>query len=333
MDALSDILRAVNLQGAVFFHARFTAPWRFESPHASTLAQALDPKAGHLILYHYVSEGECTMLFEGLPPIRLKAGDVILIPHGDAHTMASSASAPTSARMDVQTILRQRPHVLEHGGGGAAGRLICGYLACDPRLLRPVLDALPRAVTVSLRQDGESHWLERSILDAVDEASSPKPGGDTVLAKLSEVMVVETLRRYIEQLRADQPSWLGGLRDRMVGRCLALMHERPAHPWTVDSLAKAVGVSRSGLAERFTHFVGQPPMQYLGKWRMALAANYLSSTSLSLTRIAEEIGYDTTPAFNRAFRREHGMPPATWRRDQARAAPPSAALPGNTAPG
>src|SRR6185436_15295234 len=152
----------------------------------------------------------------------------------------------------------------------------CGYMACDPRLLRPLLDALPRAVIVSLRQDGQSHWLERSIRDAVEEAATPKPGGESVLAKLSEVMVVETLRRYIGQIAADQPSWLGGLRDPLVGRSLSLMHERPAHPWTVDSLAKAVGASRSVLAERFAHFVGQPPMQYLVKWRLALAANYLS---------------------------------------------------------
>ena len=317
MDALSEILRVVNLKGAVFFQARFTAPWRYDSPDASTLARALDPAIEHLVLYHFLSEGECTVMFDGMPAIQLKAGDVILIPHGEAHTMASSASASPGAPLDMHAVLRQRPSSLDFGGGGQAGRLVCGYMACDPRLLRPILDALPRAVTVSLRRDGESHWLERSIGDALDEASSPKPGGESVLAKLSELMVVETLRRYIAQIGVDQQSWLGGLRDPMVGRCLSLMHEQPAHAWTVDSLAKAVGASRSVLAERFAHFVGQPPMQYLSKWRLALAANYLSSTSLSLSRIAEEIGYEADAAFSRAFRREYGVPPATWRRDHS----------------
>jgi AraC-like DNA-binding protein len=317
MDALSEILRVVNLKGAVFFQARFTAPWRYDSPDIATLAHALDPAIEHLVLYHFLSEGECTVSFEGMPPIQLKAGDVILIPRGDAHTMASSATAAPGAPLDMQAVLRDRPSFLDFGGGGRPGRLVCGYMACDPRLLRPILDALPRAVTVSLRANGESHWLERSIGDALDEASSPKPGSDSVLAKLSELMVVETLRRYIGQIGADQPSWLGGLRDAMVGRCLSLMHERPADPWTVDSLARAVGTSRSVLAERFAHFVGQPPMQYLVKWRLALAANYLSSTSLSLARIAEEIGYEADAAFSRAFKREYGVPPASWRRDRS----------------
>jgi len=331
MDALSEILRVVNLKGAVFFQARFTSPWRYESPDAATLARAFDSGGEHLVLYHLLTEGECSVIFDGMPPIQLRAGDVILIPHGDAHTMASPATARQNAQMDMQAVLRERPRVLDFGGTGEAGRFICGYMACDPRLLRPILEALPRAVTVSLRSGGESHWLERSIGDALEEASSPKPGGESVLAKLSEVMVVETLRRYIAQISSDQRSWLGGLRDQMVGKSLALMHEQPAHPWTVDTLAKSIGVSRSVLAERFTHFVGQPPIQYLAKWRMALAANYLSRTSLSLTRVAEEVGYETAAAFNRAFRREYGHPPATWRRDHAQVNAPS--LPaGNPSP-
>lgn len=317
MDALSEILRVVNLNGAVFFQARFTSPWRYESPDGPTLARALDRGLDHLVLYHFLTEGECSVIFEGMPPIQMRAGDVILIPHGDKHAMASPVSAAPSTPLDMHAILRDKPSLLDFGGGGDAGRFICGYMASDPRLLRPILEALPRAVVVSLRRGGESHWLERSIGDALEEASSPKPGGESVLAKLSELMVVETLRRYISQISSGQRSWLGGLRDQMVGRSLALMHERPAHPWTVDSLARTVGVSRSVLADRFTHFVGQPPIQYLGKWRMALAANYLGRTSLSLTRVAEEVGYETAAAFNRAFRREYGVPPATWRRDHA----------------
>ena len=316
MDALSQILKVVQLSGAIFFNARFTAPWCFTSPAEASLARALDLGTQRIVLYHYIVEGACLMTLEGVAPVRLGAGDIIVFPHGDAHTMASSAGAQPQ-QMDVQTILRDRSHVLQFGGGGETTRFVCGFMACDPRLFQPVLAALPRVVTVSVRGMHQSRWLEASLEHAVEEANSPRPGAEGVLAKLSEVMVVETLRQYVAQLSPEHTGWLSGLRDRAVGKCLALMHEKPAHPWTVDSLAREAAISRSVLAERFTHFVGQSPMQYLGRWRMALATNYLRRSALSLARIAEEVGYETDGAFSRAFRREFGMPPATWRRTHA----------------
>jgi AraC-like DNA-binding protein len=217
-------------------------------------------------------------------------------------------------RLDAQAILRERPKLLQFGGGGEATRFICGYMVCDPRLFQPVLVALPRVVTVSLPGLGPGRWLEASLQHAVEEAGAPGPGTEGVLAKLSEAMVMETLRLYVAQLAPEHPGWLSGLRDRIVGKCLALMHARPAHPWTVDSLAREVGASRSVLAERFSHFVGQSPMLYLGRWRMALATRHLRRSSLNLAGIAAEVGYETDAAFSRAFRREFGVPPATWRR-------------------
>jgi transcriptional regulator GlxA family with amidase domain len=192
-------------------------------------------------------------------------------------------------------------------------------MVCDPRLIQPLLAALPRVATISLGGTGESepHWLEASLRHVAQAADSLGPGAEGVLAKLSEVMVVETLRRYMAQLPPEHTGWLAGLRDRAVGKCLALMHAQPAHPWTVDAMAREVGASRSVLAERFTHFVGQSPMQYLGRWRMALATNYLRRSSMSVARVAEEVGYETDAAFSRAFRREFGLPPATWRRQNA----------------
>lgn len=313
MDALSEILKVVQLNGAMFFNARFTAPWCVESPAGASLAQTLGLGAERVLLYHFMVDGSCLVTLEGMAPLRLNAGDVIVFPHGDAHTMASAAGAQPQ-QMDAQSILRERPKVLHFGGGGEATRFICGYLVCDPRLLQPVLAALPRVVTVSLRGTDQSRWLEASLLHAVAEAEAPGPGAEGMLAKLSEVMVVETLRRYAAQLSPEHAGWLSGLRDRAVGKCLALMHEKPASAWTVDSLAREVGTSRSVLAERFTHFVGQSPMQYLGRWRMALATSYLRRSSLNVARIAEAVGYETDAAFSRAFRREFGVPPATWRR-------------------
>jgi AraC-like DNA-binding protein len=316
MDALSELLKVVQLNGAVFFDARLTAPWCVQSPNDSSLAKALGIGGERLVLYHYMAEGTCLITLEGMAPVRLNAGDVIVFPHGDAHTMASSEGGQPQ-QLDAKAILRERPKVLQFGGGGDTTRFVCGYLACDPRMFQPILTALPRVVTVNLRDMDKARWLEASLQHAVEEACSLRPGAEGMLAKLSEVMVVETLRQYVAQLSPEQTGWLSGLRDRVVGKCLALMHEKPAHPWTVDSLAREVAISRSVLAERFTHFVGQSPMQYLGRWRMALATNYLRRSSLSLARIAEEIGYETDAAFSRAFRREFGVPPATWRRAQA----------------
>lgn len=313
MDALSEILRVVQLNGAIFFNARFTAPWCFASPAEAALAPMLGLGTERVLLYHYMVEGSCLVTLDGMAPLRLSAGDIIVFPHGDAHTMASSADAQPQ-QMDAQAILRNRSKLLQFGGGGETTRFVCGYMACDPRLFQPVLAALPRVVTVSLRRMERAHWMEASLQHAVDEADSPGPGAEGLLAKLSEVMVVETLRHYVAQLSPEHTGWLSGLRDRAVGKCLALMHEKPAHPWTVDALAREVATSRSVLAERFTHYVGQSPMQYLGRWRMALATNYLRRSSLSLARIAEEVGYETDGAFSRAFRREFGVPPATWRR-------------------
>jgi AraC-like DNA-binding protein len=316
VDALSEILKVVQLNGAIFFNARFTAPWCVVSPAEASLAKILGPGAERVLLYHYVMEGSCVITLQGMAPLRLSGGDIMIFPQSDAHTMASSVGEQPQ-QMDAQAILRERPKVLQFGGGGESTRLVCGYITFDPRLFQPILAALPRVVTVSLRGMEYARWLEASLQHAVAEAQSARPGAEGVLSKLSEVMVVETLRQYAAQLPPEHAGWLSGLRDRTVGNCLALMHEKPAHPWTVESLAREVAASRSVLAERFTHFVGQSPMQYLGRWRMALVANYLRRSSLSLARIAEEVGYETDAALSRAFRREFGIPPATWRRMQA----------------
>jgi AraC-like DNA-binding protein len=314
MDALSEVLKVLHLDSAIFFKARFTAPWCLASPPADSVARRVDAGSRRLLFYHYFADGACTVKLDGLPSLQVQAGDIILFPHGDAHTMASTGVAGPGPLLDVQTLLRDTPDELQMGGGGAPTRIVCGYLSCDPILCRPLLAALPRVLTVRLR-DQRADWLERSFVYAVAEAAASEPGGAGVLAKLSEVLVVETLRRYISGMSDGQTGWLAGLRDRAVGKCLALMHEKPSHPWTLDSLAREAGTSRSVLAERFAHYVGQSPMQYLGKWRMAVASNLLRRSASSLMQIALEVGYETDAAFSRAFKREFGVPPAAWRRE------------------
>ncbi len=316
MDALSEVLRVVRLSGAVFFNARFTAPWCFASPEAASVMQTLQPGAERVVIYHLLTEGECQLEVEGLPSTPVRAGDVVVFPHGDAHRMASSLDVAPAPTPNLPALLQRRPRLIRYGGGGVSTQFICGYLACDPRLCRPILTALPRVVVVSLRGENGGDWLEASIRYAVSEAASPRPGGEGVLAKLSEVLFVETLRRHASQLASNQTGWLAGLRDRVVGKALAALHERPAQAWTLETLAREADSSRTVLTERFAHYVGQSPMHYLMRWRMALAANLLRSSSLGLARIAEEVGYDTDTAFSRAFRREFGSPPAAWRREQ-----------------
>ena len=317
MDALSEILRVVRLVGAIFIHARFTAPWCYQSPCADSAAPLLEPGAERVVIFHLITEGECFVELGDLPPTRLSAGDVIIFPRGDAHRMASEPGLTPAfgARLDV--VLSRRPRQLAYGGGGPTTRIVCGYLACDDRLARMLLAGLPPLVRVNVRGSNAGAWLEASVRYALAEARSPRPGGAGVLAKLAEVLFIEVLRLYMNEQRAGRTGWLAGLGDPIVGPALNALHNRPAHAWTLEELASAAATSRSVLAERFHHLVGSTPMQYLTQWRMLLAANLLCRSNSPLARIAEDVGYHTDTAFSRAFRREFGAPPATWRRSQS----------------
>lgn len=325
MDALSETLRVVRLTGAIFINGRFTAPWCYLSPSAESAAPLLEPGAEKIVIFHLITEGECFVELCDEPPVRLSAGDAVLFPRGDAHRMASAPGVPPAKPGRLAELLSRRPGYIRYGGGGAPTRLVCGYLACEARLARLLLAGLPRIVKVSVRGSNAGVWLEASVRYALAEARSPRPGGAGVLAKLAEVLFIEVLRLYVGEQGAQGTGWLAGLRDRIVGAALNALHERPAHPWTLDELARAAGTSRSVLAERFQAVVGTAPMQYLTQWRMLLAANLLSRSNAPLARIAEDVGYQTDTAFSRAFRREYGAPPAAWRRAQTgtRGRPPS----------
>ena len=317
MDALSQTLRVVRLVGAIFLHARFTAPWCYQSPHADAAAPYLEPTAERVVIFHLITEGECWCeLGEGQPPVRLTAGDAVLFPQGDAHRMGSAPGLTPAAGARLQEVLSRRPRLLAYGGGGATTRLVCGYLACDARLARLLLAGLPPVVKVSVRGSNAGVWLEASLRYALAEARSPRPGGAGVLAKLAEVLFIEVLRRHMNEQAEGRTGWLAGVNDRIVGAALRAMHGQPAQAWTLETLARVAGTSRSVLAERFQHLVGSAPMQYLAQWRMLLASNLLARSNAPLARIAEEVGYQTDTAFSRAFRREFGMPPAAWRRWQ-----------------
>ena len=237
-----------------------------------------------------------------------------MLPHGDPHIMENGPPTKTVDESEqIAEVLSQGLKLWRLGGGGEVTRFVCGYMACEPRLSQVFLSGLPSLFKVSIRNDASGRWVENSIRFSVDQGGDSRAGGAAVLAKLSEVLFIETLRAYIAKLPPQQTGWLAGARDSEVGETLALMHRNPAHPWTLAALAKETGVSRSVLAERFRHYLSEPPMAYLTRWRLQLGAQMLSSTSYSVAQVADEVGYESEAAFNRAFKREFTLPPARFR--------------------
>src|SRR5262245_25109249 len=317
MDAVSQILSGVKLNGAVFFSAEFSAPWGFSAPASNIMAAQVAPGAEHLVLYHLVIEGGAVIELANGESIELKPGDVVIFPHGHPHHMSSGKDAvPPFPNYGINAKIKARDlSPLHAGGGGDTSRFVCGYMTCDPYLCRPVLNGLPPVLKVNIRTDRSGHWLESSILYLVEEAASGRVGSEAMLAKLSEALFVDTLRRYVASLPEQQTGWLAGTRDPVVGKSLTLLHSRIAHPWTIADLADQVGISRSGLVERFTRYLSEPPMAYLTRWRLEMAARSLQKTSRGVAEIAADVGYESEAAFNRAFKREFGQPPGRYRSD------------------
>ena len=318
MDALSDVLKSVRLEGAVYLNAEFTAPWCIRGE--CSVASVRERLAGsHVVFFHFLTEGRCKVrLADGGEALDVAAGDVILIPQDDRHLLGSDlhlvpmgadtlfgAMTPASDPDFIQ---------LRHGGGGATTRFVCGYIASSRSACRPLFEALPRVLRIPIGDGPASGMLRELLQMGVRESMASRPGAESMLAKLSELMFVEALRRYVEDLPPGGTGWLAGVRDTHVGRALALLHGEPSRAWTVDELAREVALSRSALAERFTALVGESPIQYLARWRLALAAQALRSGNEAIARVAERAGYESEAAFSRAFKREFGVPPGAWRK-------------------
>lgn len=329
MDVFSQILKALRLETGIFLEAEFTAPWCIDSAPGKDDVRHILPSAEHVAIYHLLVEGGCrARLPDDGAALELGAGDLIMFPHGDGHLLGSDVHrAPVPAESLVEPSPEGGLARIVHGGGGARTRFVCGYLACDSRLCRPMIGALPRMLRVPIGNRTAASWIVKTLEHAAAESRAPRAGTDAVLAKLSELLFVEAIRCYMETIPEQERSWLAGLRDPHVSRALGLMHADPARAWTVDDLGREAGLSRSALAERFALLIGEPPMQYLTGWRLALAARALKEGNEPIIRIAEQVGYESEAAFNRAFKREFGMPPATWRR-HSRLAPGGGGRPG-----
>jgi AraC family transcriptional regulator, alkane utilization regulator len=324
MDALSDVLNSVHLEGAFYLNAEFTAPWCIRGECSVPRVRERLAGAEHVIFFHFVTDGGCKVrLTDGTEVLDVSAGDLILIAQDDRHLLGSDmllTPLEADSMVDLNAGTESDFVQLRHGGGGAVTRFVCGFLACSRSVCRPLLDALPRVLRIPIGDGAASQQLRELLRMGVRESSASRPGAGSMLAKLSELMFVEAMRRYVENLSPQDSGWLAGVRDAHIGRALALLHAEPTRGWTVDELARAVALSRSAFAERFVALVGESPMQYLMRWRLALAAQTLRTGGDAIARVAERSGYESEAAFNRAFKREFGMPPATWRKAKAKAA-------------
>lgn len=319
MDVLSDVLRAVRLTGAIFFDVEQGAPWVAETPAGAAIASKIMPEAEHVIMFHAVASGGgwAEILDGSIPPVRLNAGDIVVVPMGDAHVLCSTPGmrAAPNLGMYYRPTDRQLPFLISPSGGdGERTHFVCGYLGCDARPFNPVLLGLPRLLHIRAA-DGAGGITQLFRL-AVDETATPRSGGETVLSRVAELMFVDVVRRHIDTLPPDASGWLSGLRDTHIGAALALLHGRPAAAWTVEHLAREVGLSRSVFADRFAHFVQETPMHYLTRWRMQLATHLLERQGVGIAQVAAEVGYESEAAFNRAFKKCVGTPPGVWRRSR-----------------
>lgn len=317
-DLLSDLLDRMNLSGMVLFRAEFREPWSVVTPNSRQLAKVLPFRTEHIIPFHVIAAGGCWLEMPEGAPVWLREGDAVLLPYGDSHRLGGREAADS---VQVGHLLPRPPWadmlVVQHGGPGERTSIVCGFVQCDELLFHPFLRHLPALLHVSPDASPADAWLAGTIRHTASEASRAGPGARSMLPRLTELMFVDILRKHMQGLSADEVGWFAAFNDPVAGAALKHLHAAPLEAWSVDSLAKKVGVSRTVLAERFKHYLEQPPMQYLAHWRLQLAAQTLKTTDLPMKAIAEQSGYESEAAFGRAFKRCFGVPPGDWRKRQA----------------
>ncbi|QRM57979.1 AraC family transcriptional regulator (plasmid) [Sinorhizobium sp. BG8] len=319
-DLLSDVLGTVKLTGALFFMVDASFPWGIEVPHSAAFSPIILPRAQHIVSYHIILKGSGWACIPNLTSTRFEAGDILVLPYGDPYSMLSEPDQ--TPEFDIETTLEffremargNLPFSVREGGGGSPqSKFVCGFLGCDMQPFNPLLSTLPRLLRIKRSPDGRAGLLSRLIDLTISEADKPRLGGSAIRLRLSELIFVEVMRQYLENLPAHETGWLSGLRDPAIGKVLTVLHEQPAYPWTLNELASRARMSRAALAKRFTHLVGHAPMQYLTLWRMQMAARLLADGPMKVAAVGRAIGYESEAAFSRAFKKTVGVSPAAWR--------------------
>jgi AraC-like DNA-binding protein len=311
-DPLSDVLRVTRLSGGLFLRLRLGWPFGFAATSAETLRQALSPQADQLIPFHLVTKGPIWVHIEGAESVELNTNDILVLPHGTSHGLSDATGRKLVAVPDFLSEVQRGPLALTWPGSGTGeeSRLLCGFFACRSRIYSPLLDALPNVMVV--RHDPKrTPWLIATLERALDETLENRPGGNALVEQLTTLLFMELVQRQLEE---HPNGWLRALSDPILSKVLQLIHEEPAHSWTLETLAKRAGSSRTVMAERFVDAIGISPIKYLATWRLELAAARLLDSDDSIAEIAADIGYDSAASFNRAFKRHVGAPPATWRK-------------------
>ena len=267
------------------------------------------------MMFHVVTGGQCWLEVEGEAPRLLQQGSLALVPHGHGHSIRSSATGEMVPLFDIPVEqVSDRYEIMRYGGAGELTHLTCGVVRFDHVAGRQLIALLPRVVQIDTWNDDERSWLQSTLRFMAREAREPRPGGETVITHLADILIIQAIRAWIDSVPDTQQGWLAALRDKQVGRALAAIHREPEKDWSVESLAKAVGMSRSGFSARFTNLVGESAKRYLTRWRMQLARIKLQESSDSLAVLAERFGYQSEAAFSRAFKREFGVAPGSARR-------------------
>ena len=303
MDVLSDILDTVHLSGALLGRGEFSAPWGASTEGISGL------------MFHVILSGNGFITLNGEEPIPLGTGDILMIPHGQTHSLQSDPAAPIVKFTDlmVDGPLR-KPEVMRTGGGGAITSFACGRLEFDVGEMHPLLAQLPPLIHLKGGSDSTREWLEATSRLISGEIRTERIGTTALFERLGGVLFIQVIRSYVESLPQDQTGWLGALRDPRIGETLELIHAAPEHAWSIGELARKVGMSRSSFAGRFKSLVGETPMQYLTRWRMHRAAHYLRTEGLTVFQAADRVGYESSATFSKAFKRYIGSAPAAYRR-------------------
>ncbi|TDE02577.1 AraC family transcriptional regulator [Jiangella asiatica] len=303
-DPLGEALHQLRMNGAFYSRAELTAPWGLTLP----------AMPGH-IWFHVVTSGPAWLRTEDADPRRLLPGELALVPHGMGHEILGAPGAPAPNVMDLEReAVSDRYELIRYGGGGDPTILICGAVRFDHPAARRLVQTLPETIHVEVGGSPQLDWVHSTLRLMADEARQLRPGGEEVITRLGDILVIQAIRTWIDTDAAARTGWLGALQDEQIGRAISLIHKRPEHDWSVASLAAELAMSRSAFAERFTRVVGEPVMQYLTIWRMNLALDALRHEQATAAQLAHRLGYRSEAAFARAFKRVIGLPPGAVKR-------------------
>ena len=304
VDPLGESLQLLRMSATLYSRCYFTAPWGLQLPSFEGM-----------LMFHVITLGSCWLRVEGAEPRLLKQGDFVLVPRGTGHTLLGDPNAKAIPLFDMEREYpSERYEIIRHAGGGAPTELICGTMQVDSPSAARVLSLLPPVIGPEVSNPAHKEWLQSTLRLMAEEACDAKLGREALLARLADVVVVHAIRSWIEHDPAAQTGWLNALRDKQIGRAIALIHRDPSHPWTLASLAEEVAMSRSAFATRFAELVGIPVIQYVTQWRMQVAMSLLKSDDARIADVAARLGYQSEAAFSRAFKRFMGISPGAVRR-------------------